>query len=133
MLYLKNKNIVLKHILIIPILTLLSIPIIFLDMCVELYHHISFPLYGFACVKRNHYIKIIDREKLAYLTFWQKLYCMYCGYGNGVIHYWAQIADETERYWCGVKHQKDKNFIEPKHQASFSEYGNEKDFIEKYK
>lgn len=58
---------------------------------------------------------------------------MYCGYGNGVIHYWGEIADQTEKYWCGVKHKKDKNFIEPEHQTSFSEYGDEKDFLEKYK
>jgi len=133
MLYLKNKNKYIKHVIIIPILTLLSIPIFILDICVEIYHRISFPLYGIKCLERRQYIKIFDRGKLKYLTFWQKLYCMYCGYGNGVVQYWVEIANLTEKYWCGIKHDKDKDFIFPEHQKDFADFDNKQDFINKYK
>lgn len=133
MLYIKNKNKFLKHIIIIPLLTLLSIPIFILDICVEIYHRISFPLYGMKYVKRKYFIKIFDRSKLKYLNFLQKLYCMYCGYGNGVIRYWVEIANLTEKYWCGIKHKKDDSFNSLEYQKDFAEYGNKEDFIKKYK
>lgn len=132
MLYLKNTNIVWKHLIVIPILTFLSIPIIILDICVELYHRICFPLCKLQYIKRNAHIKIIDRGKLEYLSFWQKLYCMYCGYGNGVIRYWKEIASITEKYWCGIKHEKTDGFINQDHQNDFAEYGSKDDFLKKY-
>lgn len=83
-------------------------------------------------IRRKDYIKIIDRAKLQYLNWFQKIYCMYCGYGNGVIRYWAKIVTETEHYWCGIKHKNDPHFVMPEHHKDFSEYGNEDDFKKKY-
>ena len=52
---------------------------------------------------------------------------MYCGYINGLYTYAVQIAGETEKYWCGIKHQKDgSDFVEPKHHSEFLEYGDER-------
>jgi len=73
-------------------------------------------------IKRNKYIKI-DRHKLKYLNWFEKLNCIYCGYANGFLHYASVIAAETEKYWCGIKHSKDKNFIPPNHHKDFLEYG----------
>jgi len=133
MLYLKNSNIVWKHLIVIPVLTLLSVPLVILDIFVEFYHRICFPLCKLPYIKRSAHIKIIDRGKLQYLSFWQKLYCMYCGYGNGVIRYWKEIASVTEGYWCGIKHKKSEGFIDQDHQKDFAEYGNKDDFLKKYK
>lgn len=132
MLYLKNNNIAWKHAIVIPILTLLALPIIVLDICVEFYHRTCFPLCKLPYIKRRAYIKIIDRGKLQYLSFWQKLYCMYCGYGNGVMGYWKAIAGATEQYWCGIKHKKEGGFIEPDHQKNFTDYGDENEFLKRY-
>ena len=55
---------------------------------------------------------------------------MYCGYVNGVYNYAARIAGDTEKYWCGVQHQKDPLFGMPKHQSDFIEYGDEEQFLE---
>jgi len=57
---------------------------------------------------------------------------MYCGYGNGVIHYWSQIAAETGHYWCGIQHEKEAPFITPEHQKDFAKYGDKEEFKEKY-
>ncbi|MFA6407189.1 MAG: hypothetical protein WCV80_00595 [Candidatus Paceibacterota bacterium] len=133
MLYLKNKNAVWKNIIVIPVISFLVIPIAILDVCVEFYHRICFPLCKLAYIKRKTHIKIIDRGRLPYLTFWQKLYCMYCGYANGAIRYWMEIASITEKYWCGIKHEKDSEFVNPKEQEDFAEYGNQEEFIKKYK
>lgn len=132
MLYLKNSYTFLKHIIVIPLISTVLIPLLILDIWMEIYHRICFPLCGMTYIRRKDYIKIIDRAKLQYLNWFQKIYCMYCGYGNGVIRYWARIAEETEHYWCGIKHKNDSNFITPEHHKDFSEYGNEDDFKKKY-
>lgn len=50
---------------------------------------------------------------------------MYCGYANGVLHYTSVIAGETEKYWCGIKHKSDAEFIAPHHHNEFIDYGDE--------
>lgn len=92
MLYLKNPYSFLKHIIVIPLISTVIIPLIITDIWMEIYHRICFPFYGMPYVKRSDYISIMDRAKLPYLNILQKLYCMYCGYENGVLRYWAQIA-----------------------------------------
>ncbi|MBU1032352.1 MAG: hypothetical protein ABII13_05045 [Patescibacteria group bacterium] len=82
-------------------------------------------------MKRSSFIKI-DRHKLKYLNFFQKVYCVYCGYANGVLQYWVKIAGETERYWCGIQHESSKDFVPPEHHKNFAKYGDEEDFKKKY-
>ena len=121
----------LRHFISIPFIYIVIVPTIFMDIFLELYHRICFPLYGIEYVNRRSYIKI-DRHKLSYLGFRQKIYCAYCGYVNGVFAYWVKIAGETERYWCGIKHKAGNGFVEPEHQKEFAEYGNKEEFLEKY-
>lgn len=123
----------LYHIISSPFIYSLIIPVICLDLWVELYHRVCFPLYQLPYIRRRSYIKI-DRHKLAYLNTLQKLNCMYCGYVNGVFHYVSTIAAETEKYWCGIQHKKDPQFHPPKHHGNFLPYNNEKrfrDFLQK--
>jgi len=122
----------LKHIIIIPIIASLIIPIVLFDIWVEIYHRLCFPLYKVPYIKRSNYIKI-DRHKLNYLTWLQKIYCVYCGYANGLAAYWVKIAGETERYWCGIQHQRVDNFVFQEHQRDFARYGDQEDFKGKYK
>ena len=109
-----------------PFIWALIFPLVFMDICMELYHHICFPLYGIPLIKRSRYIRI-DRHKLHYLPIMQKFGCLYCGYANGLIHYATVIAGTTEQYWCNIRHQKsdDDDFIQPLHHKNFLEYGNE--------
>lgn len=101
--YLKNPYRLLKHIIVIPLVSILAVPIIITD--IEIYHRICFPLCKIPYVKRKNYIKI-DRHKLKYLNWLQKIYCVYCGYANGVIQYWVKIAGEIKLYWCGISTRK---------------------------
>ncbi len=121
-----------KHIPIYASIFLPIIPILILDILIEMYHRISFPIYGYPYIRREEYI-LIDRQKLSYLNLRQKLACMYCGYANGVMAYWVRIAGETERYWCGIKHNSKKGFIKQAHQENFVEFGDEQQFIKQYK
>ena len=120
-----------KHLLIGPIIYSLIIPLVILDIWVEIYHRICFIVYKFPYVKRLSYIKI-DRHKLEYLNAWQKFDCVYCGYVNGVTNYWSKIAAESEKFWCGIKHKKSDNFIEQEHHKDFTEYGDKEDYNKKY-
>lgn len=128
----KYKNRFLRHLISIPISWIQIIPAVILDISIEIYHRICFPLYKLPLVKRSKYIKI-DRHKLKYLSPLDKLSCVYCGYVNGLLHYVSVIAGETEKYWCGIKHKPSKNFIEPKHHKKFIRYDDEKTFKEKFK
>jgi len=122
--YKKFQERVWRHLISMPVIYLMIIPLVLFDLCVEIYHQICFRLYKIPLVKRAQYIKI-DRHKLKYLTPWEKINCAYCGYANGLMHYASIIAGETEKYWCGIKHAKDPNFIPPAHHEDFLEYGDE--------
>ena len=121
----------LRHVLSIPFIWLMLIPLIILDLFMFLYHSVCFRLYGIPLVKRKEYLKI-DRHKLKYLKLWDKVNCAYCGYANGLMHYASRIAGDTEKYWCSIKHKKTHGFKEPKHHEDFLEYGDEASFKEKY-
>jgi len=129
--YLKSKRGI-KRLVTFPIIWTLIVPLVMTDIWVEIYHRICFPLYGVPYVKRSNYIKV-DRHKLKYLNILQKIYCIYCGYANGFAHYLVKIGGETEKYWCGIQHQMGGNFIPQPHQKDFAKYGDEEDFVKKYK
>lgn len=132
MLYLKNPHHSIKHIIVLPIISTFIVPLIILDIWIEIYHRICFPLCGMQYVSRKAYIQIFDRAKLPYLTVMQKLYCMYCGYANGALRYWGKIASETEQYRCGIQHKKTADFCPPEHQKDFAPYGDTNEFEKKY-
>ena len=126
-----------RHILSLPFIYGIGIPIVLFDICVEIYHRVTFFLYDMPYVKRSEYIRI-DRHRLGYLHWLEKIHCMYCGYVNGLFHYVTEIAARTEKYWCGIKHKNDpgKVFYAPAHHDVFAEYGNQealKKFLEKEK
>jgi hypothetical protein len=133
--YLKyyNKNIktYIKHLISAPFIYSVFFWFIILDVLVEIYHRICFPLYDLPLVDRSKYIKF-DRHRLTYLSWWDKFNCLYCSYWNGLLAYVTKIAAETEKYWCWIKHGQDTDFVEPDHHKDFLPYGDEKAFIEKY-
>lgn len=114
-----------------PIIYMAVFPVALLDLFMELYQHTCFPLYGIEKVKRKDYIKI-DRHKLQYLNWLQKINCAYCGYVNGVLMYDKEIAGRTEAYWCSITHQKRAGFHAPPNHKDFIPYGDQKAF-EKFK
>ena len=92
-----------KHVISAPFIYSIIIPIFFIDITVTLYQHICFRLYGIPRVSRSKYL-VIDRQHLGYLNVLEKLNCMYCGYGNGVMSYVREVIARTEQYWCPIKH-----------------------------
>jgi hypothetical protein len=127
----KKKHMFFRHLLNAPFIWILIVPLVICDFFGELYHQIGFRLCGIPLVKRSQYVKI-DRHKLKYLNLLEKVGCVYCGYANGFLAYASEIAARTEKYWCGIKHKKYKDFVEPKHHKDFVKYGDEKAFKKKY-
>jgi hypothetical protein len=121
-----------RHLLTFPIIWSMIIPLMLFDLFLEIYHQICFRLYGIDMINRAEYIRI-DRQKLAYLTFFDKISCTYCGYANGLLPYAARIAAETEKYWCGIKHAKGEQRYTPQHHKDFLEYGDEEAYRKKCK
>ncbi|MCX6808310.1 MAG: hypothetical protein NTW50_01410 [Candidatus Berkelbacteria bacterium] len=119
----------LRHILAVPFIWGMVIPVSVLDLFLEIYHHVAFPLYGLTINKRSNYIRI-DRQKLSYLGLMEKIMCVYCGYANGLFAYAVKIAGDTEAYWCGIKHKEGKGYIPQPHQEDFLPYGDEKAYKE---
>jgi len=117
----------LKHWLSAPFIYSVIIPAVFLDLMIEIYHRICFPLYGMPYVQRSHYIRV-DRHKLQYLFWYEKMNCLYCGYVNGLLRYASMIAQVSERYWCGIMHQKGGEFIPPPYQEGYLPYGDKAAF-----
>lgn len=104
-----------------PVIYALAFPIALLDLFVTLYQHICFPVYKMEKVKRGAYI-VMDRQKLGYLNTLEKINCVYCGYGNGVLAYASEIAARTESYWCPIKHAR-KLASYHRWYSNFSDYG----------
>jgi hypothetical protein len=86
-----------------PLIWLCALPIVLLDLFVSIYQMICFPIYGIPKVRRADFI-LLDRRRLAYLNFIEKLNCEYCAYANGILAYVTEIAARTEQYWCPIKH-----------------------------
>jgi hypothetical protein len=120
-----------RHLFCLPFIYMMALPFILLDLMIEIYHRICFPLYGYPLIKRENYIKM-DRHNLSYLRWWDKINCIYCAYANGLAQYTSHIAGETERYWCGIKHQGAPGYHQPEHHKDFIDYGDEKSFNEKF-
>ncbi len=117
-----------KHLISAPFIYGIFFPTVILDIFLEIYHRICFPLYGIKCLKRSDYI-IIDRHKLKYLSFIEKLNCIYCGYMNGFFSYLLDIGGETERYWCGIHHDKQVAKCGATHQEDFLPYNKKNEFL----
>jgi len=94
-----------RNIISAPFIYSMIIPIAFFDLTITLYQHIFFRLYSIRRVKRSDYI-VLDRHQLAYLNGIEKLNCIYCGYGNGVVAYSRKVIARTEQYWCPIKHAR---------------------------
>ena len=108
------------------------IPVMFADICIEIYHRICFPLYGYPYVKRSQYIRIVDRAKLPYLSWAEALGCAYCGYVNGWLHYASVIAGKTEHYWCQIAHLEERGYVPAEHEKDFVKYGDEAELRKRY-
>ncbi|MBL7057980.1 hypothetical protein ISS03_01465 [Patescibacteria group bacterium] len=116
----------------IPVIIPMIIPLVLFDVFLEIYHQICFRVYRIPIVKRGMYIKV-DRYKLVYLSFWQKVFCVYCGYANGLMHYATAIVAKTEEYWCGIQHKSSTTFKAPTHHKKFAKYNSKEEFCKKYK
>lgn len=104
-----------------PMIYSVIIPFVLLDLFVSLFQAICFPVYRIEKVRRSDYI-VFDRKHLSYLNGLEKLNCMYCSYGNGLLAYAAEIAGRTEKRWCPIKHAK-RMAGAHRHYAEFFEYG----------
>ena len=122
----------LRHAIATPFIWAMIIPVLFADLCIEIYHRITFPLYGIPYVKRSHYIRIVDREKLPYLTWAERMGCAYCGYVNGWLHYASVIAGKTESYWCAIAHLEVRGYVPSEHEKAFVKYGDEAALRKRY-
>ncbi len=121
-----------RYTLSMPFIYGMIIPFLILDICIEIYHRICFPLFGIPYVSRKKYI-FIDRQKLSYLAWYDKINCAYCGYGNGLLAFASAVAGATEQYWCGIKHQEKKGRHAPAHHKEFISYGDKKAYKDKQK
>ncbi len=102
--YLHHPDRVPRNLISMPFIYVVIVPLVFLDIVMEIYHRVCFPLYGLKYVRRDKYI-FIDRGRLSYLNWYQKINCMYCGYANGLMRYASEVAHQTEIYWCAILHE----------------------------
>ena len=127
-----SKNPILRNCVAAPLIWLMLIPVVIADIFLELYHQIAFPIYGIPRVKRSEYIRIVDRAKLPYLSWPEKIGCAYCGYVNGWLHYASTIAGRTESYFCDIAHLETRGYIPSEHERSFVKYGDEAALKKRY-
>lgn len=109
-----------------PVIYSLILPFALLDAWVWFYQRVCFPVYGITRVARADYI-MFDRHKLGYLNALEKINCLYCSYGNGVLAYASEVAARTEAYWCPIKHAR-RRATYHRFYNEFAEYGDAKNY-----
>lgn len=93
-------------------------PLIILDICTYIYQEVYFSILEIPKIKRSEYL-VFDRFELEKLTLVQKLGCLYCSYGNGILAWAKDVANQTETYSCAIKHNTKKKGQE--HQGMYYE------------
>jgi len=114
-----------------PVIYSLIIPLALLDLFMTVYQHICFRVYRIPLVKRSEYV-VMDRKYLQYLNIIQKVNCIYCEYGNGVLSYAREVASRTEQFWCPIKHARKVKDVHDRY-YDFIEYGDSEDFPKKFR
>lgn len=114
------------YILTAPLIYSLIIPFSLMDLFVTVYQQVCFRVYRIPLVRRSEYV-VMDRKYLQYLNWIEKLNCIYCEYGNGVIAYAREVAGRTEQFWCPIKHAKKVKEMHSRY-ADFIEYGDTENF-----
>jgi len=95
----------LSSVLTAPVVYSMVVPLAMADLSFTLYQQICFRAYGVPRVLRSEYM-IVDRHRLAYLNAIEKLNCVYCSYGTGVVADTREIVSRTEQYWCPIRHAR---------------------------
>lgn len=111
-----------------PLIYIQIIPLLLLDIAVNLFQIIVFPVYGIEKVPRDDFI-VVDRHHLAYLNLIEKLNCAFCGYANGLLAYCREIAGRAEAHFCPIKHAR-KTAGRHKRYFEFREYGDAEGYRE---
>ncbi|MBL4888469.1 MAG: hypothetical protein JKX97_00435 [Candidatus Lindowbacteria bacterium] len=118
-----------QNIISVPFIYGMLIPLLAMDIALFIYQQVCFRLYKISLVRRSDYV-VIDRHRLSYLNAFEKLNCIYCGYGNGLLAYACEIASRTEQYWCPIKHARKAKGSYPRH-TNFAAYGAGEEFHQK--
>lgn len=116
-----------RHALSTPFIWGLLFPIALLHAAMFIYQSVAFRLYGIERVKLRKYVNF-DREKLSYLSLFDKFNCAYCSYVNGFFTYISEIGSRTEYYWCGVKHENQSSNPIFAYQDKFAAYGSQEEY-----
>lgn len=120
-----------SYIITMPFIFMMIIPAIIADIFATVYQTINFTAYEIPKVKRSKYI-IIDRQHLSHLNLLEKIFCIFCGYVNGVIQYCAEIGSRTEEFWCPIKHKKKVGYEHSRYNK-YLEYSDEEQYHQKRK
>lgn len=115
-----------RHVLSVPFVYGVLPALLLLDAMVSLYQFVCFPLYRIARVPRADYFAY-DRGHLAYLNLLEKINCVYCSYGNGLLAYAVEVVARTEQYWCPIKHARRMRQAHGRY-SGFVDFGNAQAF-----
>lgn len=110
-----------RHLITAPVIYAAILPLALADLTISVYQWLCFPAYGIPKVRRaDHFI--YDRHLLPYLNSIEKLNCLYCSYGNGLMAYGREVIARTEQYWCPIKHAR-RAAAPHERYARFVDYG----------
>ena len=120
-----------RHLASMPFIYGMVLPVLLLDIGLEIYHHACFRLYRIPLVCRSEYF-IYDRQFMERLNIVEKVNCFYCSYVNNLFAYACEIAGRTERYWCPIKYERRLNRMHSQY-AKFMEADDADSYKAKWK
>lgn len=105
------------HIFLLPFALAMIPPFIAFDICVSIFHRISFALCGLKRIKRKPNFKI-DEHKIALLDRKERFFALLVLYANGVLSYAKKIVAELDTYWCQPRSVKGGKLVVGKNKAA---------------
>lgn len=113
-----------------PLMYSMVVPLAFLDVSMTVFQAVVFTHSRIPKTNRGEFI-VIDRHKLGYLNYFEKLNCVYCGYANGVVARAREIISRTEKHWCPIRHARTTRAPHAQY-ASFLDYGDAETYRAEY-
>ena len=105
-----------------PVIYAGVVPFMLLDLFLGVYQAICFPVYGIPKARRADYL-VFDRGNLGYLNLVERINCIYCSYGNGLLAWAREISGRTEQHWCPIRHARRLREVHSRY-GHFVDYGN---------
>lgn len=115
-----------------PLLLLFALFLLPLYLYMCFFNRVYFWIRKQKPIARDRYLQY-DRHQVAHLTVIDKVFCEYCEWANGSLHWTLKITNELEKRYCPIKNKPAPKTLEEKPwREGFLEHDHEAGQLDSY-